>query len=266
VWGLGIIGVYGYGSDSGVVGYAYQTGGDGVVGHGNVTGHGVVGISTDGNGVRAVSGNGTAINASANYLGIYAQGETGVYGYSSSVNPIGLEGYVYGSGYNLGGQSIGVRGTAYSGDYSYGVWGTGGGAQYENWSGWFDGDVYVGNSFVNPSDKQFKTNIKDYHGGLDKILALKIKSYDMKVDEFKGRVTLPSGPQIGVIAQEAELVFPEIVHSATSPVNLTLEERNKGVKKDPVKFKSVDYHSLIPVLVQAIQELQAEVDALKAAR
>ena len=52
--------------------------------------------------------------------------------------------------------------------------------------------------------------------------------------------------QIGLIAQEVEKIYPELV--------LT----------DVDGYKSVDYSKLTPILVEAIKELKAENDQLKA--
>ncbi|MBN1506206.1 MAG: tail fiber domain-containing protein, partial [Sedimentisphaerales bacterium] len=51
--------------------------------------------------------------------------------------------------------------------------------------------------------------------------------------------------QIGVVAQEVENVFPEIVASS------------------PAGYKSVDYTKLTAVLIQAVKELKAENDSLR---
>jgi hypothetical protein len=50
---------------------------------------------------------------------------------------------------------------------------------------------------------------------------------------------------IGVIAQEVENVLPEIVTN-----------RENG-------YKAVKYEKIVPVLIQAIKELKAEIDELK---
>ena len=51
--------------------------------------------------------------------------------------------------------------------------------------------------------------------------------------------------QVGVIAQEVEKVLPEAVTT-----------RENG-------YKAVDYQKLIPLLIEAIKELSAEVEQLK---
>jgi len=49
--------------------------------------------------------------------------------------------------------------------------------------------------------------------------------------------------QIGLIAQEVELLFPELV------------------SEGPDGFKSVDYSKLTPVLIEAVKEQQKQIDS-----
>jgi hypothetical protein len=55
-----------------------------------------------------------------------------------------------------------------------------------------------------------------------------------------------SGHDIGVIAQEVEKVFPEVV-----------ADRENG-------YKAVKYEKLVSVLIEGIKELKKEVETLKA--
>lgn len=114
------------------------------------------------------------------------------------------------------------------------------------------------------SDAKFKKNVVPLEGALGTVMALKPKVYEMKVDEFKTHISFPEGRQFGLIAQELETVLPDLVKEAFAPAKLSIEERQKGVSRPPLEYKSVNYTALIPVLIAAIQELQAEVDALKA--
>ena len=61
-------------------------------------------------------------------------------------------------------------------------------------------------------------------------------------------------PSIGVIAQEIEEVIPEVV--------LTNRETNPSTG-ETTEIKSVDYGKIVGVLINAINELKAEVDELK---
>ena len=61
-------------------------------------------------------------------------------------------------------------------------------------------------------------------------------------------------PSIGVIAQEVEEVIPEVV--------LTNRDTNPATG-ETTEIKSVDYGKIVGVLINAINELKAEVDELK---
>ena len=168
---------------------------------------------------------------------------------------------VYGLSQALGGHVAGVKGEALSPSnatgnfYMYGVYGLAGcgsnGRNYgvfgrlrdgetagagvygtnsadlpttipEKFAGYFwgntkvNGDIYA-NNISNTSDARLKTNITD----------IKLEHY-------------------GLLAQEVQKLFPELVH------------------EDGAGYLSVNYMELIPLLIQAVQELSAEVDELKA--
>jgi hypothetical protein len=104
-----------------------------------------------------------------------------------------------------------------------------------------DGDVIAYSTTV--SDRRLKDNIETIENALEKVSKLRGVRFDWA--EQIGR-----GADIGLIAQEVEEVFPEIV---TEKKRLKLE----GL------WKTVRYDALIGVLVEAIKELKAEVDELK---
>jgi hypothetical protein len=91
----------------------------------------------------------------------------------------------------------------------------------------------------NPSDVSLKENIEEYDGGLIAVLALNPVHYDwIDKERFGDR------HQIGLIAQEVDPIVPEVV------------QKNR---EDDVW--GVDYVKLIPVLISAVQELNAKVEA-----
>jgi hypothetical protein len=111
-----------------------------------------------------------------------------------------------------------------------------------------DGTVYAQNTTIQSlSDERLKENITDATDGLDVILGLKTRRFDWKEGYGNNRKN-----QLGFIAQEVETVFPEAV-------DVWEEGENERTE-----YKSVGPSALIPVLVKAIQELSAEVEALKA--
>jgi hypothetical protein len=64
--------------------------------------------------------------------------------------------------------------------------------------------------------------------------------------------------QVGVLAQEIEAVLPEIVKAA--PIDLD----ENGNSKSGENYKTVQYEKLVPLLIEAIKELEAQVAELKA--
>ncbi|WP_273793492.1 tail fiber domain-containing protein [Brucella anthropi] len=94
------------------------------------------------------------------------------------------------------------------------------------------------------SDRRLKENIVPLSetGAVEKLLKLKAVQY-----EWKNKQT-GNGPQYGLIAQDTEEVWPEVVMTAT----------------DDMQTKSINYMNLVGPMVQAIQELKAENDKLRA--
>jgi hypothetical protein len=89
--------------------------------------------------------------------------------------------------------------------------------------------------WTNASDRAYKDNIEDLAYGLDAVLALQPRSYTIKDTNIV---------RLGFIAQEMELVLPELVSG---------EEGKKGIS----------YGNLTSVLVKAIQELAQQVGDVK---
>ncbi len=101
----------------------------------------------------------------------------------------------------------------------------------------FNGDATLaGNLSVN-SDARLKANIISLGSTLTKLLQIDGKSYTMKKDENNKQ-------KIGVLAQDIEKVFPELVSESNG-------------------IKSVNYQGLVPVLINALKEQQSEIEILK---
>jgi len=97
---------------------------------------------------------------------------------------------------------------------------------------------------ITPSDARFKRNVQTISSPLSIVNQLRGVSYEFRTNEFPDR-EFNEGRQFGVIAQEVERVLPELIFDAGDG------------------YKAVNYIGLIPVLLQAIQELSAEVEALR---
>jgi predicted phage tail protein len=107
-----------------------------------------------------------------------------------------------------------------------------------------NGDLIAFSSSVS-SDRKLKENIQNLEGSLDKTLKLNGVKFNWK-DKTK------PNDQLGFIAQEVEEVLPELVSEVKSLGDETGETH-----------KVVNYQGVIPVLVEAIRELKAEIEELK---
>jgi hypothetical protein len=107
---------------------------------------------------------------------------------------------------------------------------------------WTGSTVYSG---VCASDQRYKKNVEPLAATLDRIAALRPVSFDWRTDEFPEKHFEP-GRSVGLIAQETERVMPEIVIT------------------DESGYKAVDYGRLPLLAIQAIRELKAENEELRA--
>lgn len=102
--------------------------------------------------------------------------------------------------------------------------------------------VIQGEAFVYSSDSRLKENVREIPNALEKVLALRGVRFDWKSSD-SGQSGIHSSEQIGLIAQEVEQIFPEIV--ATSP--------GSGMK-------SVAYGNLVAPLIEAVKSQQERID------
>ena len=109
-----------------------------------------------------------------------------------------------------------------------------------------NGDVAGVGAYVNLSDARLKKDIVTIDNALDKVLALRGVYYNWDLGNANGR-NLDSVNHIGLIAQEVEPILPQVVKTA----------------KDENQTKSIAYSDIIPVLINAIKELKAEIEELK---
>jgi hypothetical protein len=139
------------------------------------------------------------------------------------------------------------RSLIYSSGTFYCSAGTG---SYLGSSSYYWGYLYATQPFftyspVITSDKNFKTDIKDFDSVKDKLNLLRPVRYKLNLPQANGDVT-GGGEQFGLIAQEVQKLYPEIV-----------VDRGDGIL-------GIRYTELIPILVKAYQEQQAELESLKA--
>ena len=254
---------------------------------------------------------GSAYGNTANNVGVWGVGDgaidgkdnRGVMGYSTTTSPTGLN---YGiTGWAGGSEVFNIAVGAYSdigpstSGTNYGVsarassvttTGTNYGIYSEasngatNYAGFFNGNVTVTGTFVQPSDRKLKKDIKPFVSALDKINALSPVTYYYKNEKESG-INLPTNLQYGFIAQDLEIVFPELVitqtinlattgDSGNNNASLNSEETGGITKNAPSKtnsnenkskeeFKGINYTGLISILTEAIKEQQVLLLELK---
>lgn len=125
-----------------------------------------------------------------------------------------------------------------------------------------NGNLTYSGTLSQSSDRNLKEDIAPLSSTLSKLMNLNVYSYQYRNDTG---LSLPSGTHFGVIAQEIELLFPDLVHNNRQTVS-TGDALGAGPSSETavVEYKSVNYTEMIPVLIKAIQEQQEQIDALKA--
>jgi hypothetical protein len=92
------------------------------------------------------------------------------------------------------------------------------------------------------SDKRLKNNIKVIDNALDKLSQINGVRFDWIENE---KIHGHTGHDIGIIAQEIEAIFPEVVTT-----------RNNG-------YKAVKYEKLVALLIQSNKELLERIDSFR---
>ena len=99
-------------------------------------------------------------------------------------------------------------------------------------------------AFNTASDARFKANVRPLGSALASVLALRGVRYEWNALGVKHGGTAGAS-QVGVLAQEIEKIYPELVST------------------DKDGYKAVNYAQLTPVLIEALKEQQAQIEALK---
>jgi hypothetical protein len=93
---------------------------------------------------------------------------------------------------------------------------------------------------ITPSDARFKKDIETITTPIEKIMQLNGVTYHYRANEFTD-LGFNNTMQVGVIAQDVEKIFPQLVFS------------------DDKGYKAVDYPKLIPLLIEGMKEQQKQI-------
>lgn len=204
-----------------------------------------------------------------NYASSASNAEGGLRWYTATGGNITAHMYLTNSGNLLVGKSATTQSTAGTVLYNNGqIYATANGAQVQvltrtSTDGkiqiFYKDSAEVGSVSTNanslPSDRNFKTNINDLTLGLDFVTSLKPVTYNYKIDDEGSPV------MSGLIAQDVE----ESLDAAGVEKNSMTMLQHEPTKDEKQSDYQMDYLKLVPVLINAIKELQAEVSALKGA-
>lgn len=102
-----------------------------------------------------------------------------------------------------------------------------------------NGDAYLAGTLFQNSDFNLKEKVRPIENALNSLRSITGYCYQWK-DKYRG-----SNVQIGLIAQEVQEFFPELI------------------RKDQSGLLSVNYTGLIPVTIQAIKEQQTKIESLE---
>jgi hypothetical protein len=108
------------------------------------------------------------------------------------------------------------------------------------------------------SDERLKEDIVEITDALEKVMALRGVTY--KPNSIAESLGYKKQNEVGVIAQDVEKVLPEAVKPA--PFDIMLFE-NTEISRSGQNYKTVQYEKLVPLLIEAIKELNKEVQQLK---
>ena len=181
----------------------------------------------------------------------------------TKTNPI----YTIGSNYNPNESTLGnMYGIGYTDDSAsfisptmgWGMYVAADGDARVMLSGQFGHGFFTGNVTAYASDERLKTNIKPIENALDKVSKIRGVTYDW-VDNIESEYDFhPSTMhETGVIAQEIQEVIPDAVSEAPMNGNYT---KKCGTDHE---FLTVQKDKIVPLLIEAIKELKAEIDELK---
>lgn len=233
-------------------------------------------------GLKSVGGG----NNNLQNVGVHAQGmgdstlyaNFGVWAECLSADPNNVNIGVYGVGNEIGAEdeggktlvNIGVHGRAYCNSvlggtqFNAGVYGQNIGCIVSdstnpshpdgNYAGYFDGNVLITGWVSSMSDRRLKENVTTIENALERLSNVNVYSFNYKQDVG---LSLSNSLSYGVIADELEEEFPELVKN----VNV-INHNDYNNYRNIETYKSVNYKEMIPILLQAVKELNDKVDAL----
>lgn len=194
----------------------------------------------------------------------------GVYGRATGGNsPYGM--YAYGTGGSTSSRGLyAYSSSSGQGTSAYAIYANvaGTGTKY---AGYFVGNLHSTGTVTWVSDSRFKEDVRpmgeeesDGSTISDRLMQLEPVAYRFTNDAQYAHMNLPEGEQFGFIAQDVERIFPELISGGHHPTEMRPDENGDLHEVgEAITYKAMNYVHLIPILVQTVQEQQAEIDELR---
>ncbi|MGE0560376.1 MAG: tail fiber domain-containing protein [Flavobacteriales bacterium] len=206
--------------------------------------------------VNNATTSGTTVGVVGEAISNASWGSIGVFGYSSGT---GVE--------NIGGRfeavgasqinNYGVRTSANgSAGKNYGLWASAPTINPLDRAAYFNGTIEILSGPIITSDQKFKTNVEVIKSATDILRKLRPHTYKMDISHYP-QFNFQDRLQYGFIAQEVGEVLPDLVYDSYMPSELD----SLGNEIHPaVDYKSLNYNALIPIAIQAINEINEKQD------
>jgi hypothetical protein len=110
------------------------------------------------------------------------------------------------------------------------------------------------------SDGTLKDAPTPTKAALSKLAA--VRGYEFTWSDKARQMGLPEGTQHGLIAQEVEQIFPDLVSEWEVETGEYIEGDDGEQMPVKERIKCIDYARMVPILLEAVRELAARVDAL----
>jgi hypothetical protein len=140
-----------------------------------------------------------------------------------------------------------------SGGFKYALFGnsmnfTGG------WAAAIFGNGFYTGTWSMSSDARLKSEVRAQSGALEKVMLLRPSRYRYRQDT---PYSLPDGIHYGFLAQEMEVVFPDLVSDVSMPLSTDPDEMYTS---GSTQYKAINYIEMISILTSAMQEMNARID------
>jgi len=128
---------------------------------------------------------------------------------------------------------------------------------HSGYAGWFQGDVNISGGMLMGSDAKLKEDIKDMGSCIATLDKIKPRRYKLKTETARGE---KNKEHYGFVAQELEAVLPDLVQTIPALPSVSGIDGTETTSTE--SYKAINYIELIPFMMQALKEQQAQIEEL----